>query len=158
MRAREREHLVSEALAGRISVLCATQAFKIGLDIPTLDTLYCVLPMSNTGGLEQLLGRIRRPRAGREFATFRYFVDDGSGLLRGCARSTHRDVSELGADVIVVPEWHKPAETVDTTKTRSKLRKIAARDPWLFNQAFFNSAAPTSERAYVRRMGERDED
>lgn len=151
MKPAEREAIVSEVLSGQVSVLCATQAFKIGLDLPTLDTLYCILPMANPEGLEQILGRIRRPVPGRKCATFRYFVDDGSGLIRGCARSTHRDVSELGAEVAVVPSWHKPAETVEN-KPKSKLAKIASRDPWLFNRTVFDSKAPASEQAYLRRM------
>lgn len=157
MRPKEREAIVREVLAGELSVICATQAFNDGLDLPTLDTLYRILPMSNPQGLEQLLGRIRRPRPGREFAVFRYFVDDGTGLIRNCARNTHRYVSELGAEVTVVPAWHKPAETLEN-RPRSKLGKIAARDPWLFNKAFFDSKAPVSEIAYARRMGEQRED
>lgn len=79
---------------GDIQVLFATSVFKLGVDIPRLNTMYMPFPMSNALNLDQMLGRIRRLYPGKPRPVFRYFVDGGAGVIYGCARSTASSLSK----------------------------------------------------------------
>ena len=90
---------------GKVQVLFATSVFKLGVDIPKLDTMYMPFPMSNALNLEQMLGRIRRILPNKLKPVFRYFVDEGAGLFFGCARGTLSHLKKFeGVDIKMIPK------------------------------------------------------
>lgn len=106
---KEREGIIQDMLDRRISIIFATSVFKAGIDIPNLDTLYYVVPQNNREQLQQALGRVRRKYEDKKSPVFRYFVDEGHGLLYGCARGTHKALVEEESEVVTVPQGRKPA-------------------------------------------------
>ena len=164
----ERAETIQQMMDGEIQVICATQVFKLGVDIPCLDTLYSTLPMNNAELLEQMLGRIRRPYANKKEPVFRYFVDAGHGLLHGCAKGTHRQLLAQGVDIVMVPEGKSPeqvafgdgygtavAEGTAVRRARKSLKAAVARTPSAVNKLFndLREEARTSNR-YRERMGD----
>jgi superfamily II DNA or RNA helicase len=106
----ERQKVIDDTMAGNVDVILATQTFKAGLDIPVLDTVYMAFPGNNAPQLEQILGRARRPYAGKNLSVFRYFADEGHGLLYGCMRGTHKALRDLGINVVPLKIGTKPTE------------------------------------------------
>ena len=90
---------------GTVQVLFATSVFKLGVDIPRLDTMYMPYPMANALNLEQMLGRIRRILPDKLLPVFRYFVDEGAGVFFGCAKATAGHLSKLeGVEIRMIPK------------------------------------------------------
>lgn len=105
----DRAKTIRDMMDRRIRVITATSVFKAGIDIPNLDTLYYVVPQNNEPQLQQAMGRIRRLYEDKKSAVFRYFVDEGHGLLFGCARGTHKALVREDIEVIMVPAGRKPS-------------------------------------------------
>ena len=154
-----RSAVIQSMMEGETRVIVATHTFIAGVDIPNLDTLYVPLPQNNRGQLEQALGRIRRKYEGKTNVIFRYFADEGHGLLYGCARGTHKALVALGSEIIIVPEGRDPdlaaaAGPFEQKKPTSKLRKAANRRPDAIVNLFSDpERAKKQERQYNRRLG-----
>lgn len=105
-----RDSIIQEMTTGDLQVLlCTTKIGREGLDIPVLDTLYATMPLANKSGLEQMLGRERRPHPAKTPPViFRYFVDEGAGQLYGCARATHGHLVAEGAEIFLVEAGREP--------------------------------------------------
>jgi superfamily II DNA or RNA helicase len=108
-------------MKGDIRIIFATQAFKLGLDIAVLDTLYATCPMNNQPLLEQMLGRVRRPHPGKMTPVFRYFVDGGHGLLVGCAKGTQKHLKDIGADIHLVKEGFDPLAQMEVATFNTQI-------------------------------------
>lgn len=106
----ERDKVIAQMMSGDINVILATQVFKLGLDIPVLDTLYITVPMSNAPQLRQMLGRVRRRYPGKDHVVVRYFVDSGHGLIYGCMKSTHKALVAEGAEIHFIHKGTIPSE------------------------------------------------
>lgn len=165
---KKREKIIGEMMAGKIRVIAATQVFKLGIDIPILDTLYGTCPMANESLLKQMVGRIRRAHDGKQEPVYRYFVDDGAGRLYGCAKATHKHLVNLNANIVLVPTGKKPdqvtfgdgygsaaAEGSLQRRKRSSLKHAASKTPQgiekLFGELRETDRARQTER-YQRRM------
>lgn len=106
----ERAQTIQDMMNRKIRVITATSVFKTGIDIPNLDTLYYIVPQNNAAQLQQALGRVRRKYDDKKHPVFRYFVDEGHGLLFGCARRTHTILLEEDSEIVMVSEGRKPAQ------------------------------------------------
>ncbi len=104
----ERAEIIKRMLDDETDVICASKVFKAGVDIPCLDTLHLTCPGANTPQLEQTLGRITRPYEGKQEPVARYYVDEGHGMLYGCANKTAAGFADLGVNVITIPTGTKP--------------------------------------------------
>jgi superfamily II DNA or RNA helicase len=123
---KQRAEIIQAMLDRKIRVIFATSVFKAGIDIPNLDTLYYTAPQNNPEQLEQGLGRIRRPYEDKKSPVFRYFVDEGHGLLFGCARGTHKTLVNMGIEVVLVSDGTKPG-AVHTTRSFDQEGEPAAK-------------------------------
>jgi len=161
----KRNKIINEMGEGRLRVICATQVFKLGVDIPVLDTLYATCPMNNAPLLQQMMGRIRRHHEGKKHPIFRYFVDEGHGLLYGCARGTHKALIEEGMDIELVADGRDPAKVMrgdarasedgGLQKRRRGLRAAAASAPNAVTKLFADMADEARQsKRYRERMGE----
>jgi superfamily II DNA or RNA helicase len=106
----ERSRTIQDMMDRKIRVITATSVFKAGIDIPNLDTLYYIVPQNNVSQLQQALGRVRRKYDDKKSPVFRYFIDEGHGLLFGCARGTHRALVEEDSEIVMVSEGRKPGQ------------------------------------------------
>jgi len=159
----KRNKIIQQMTDGDIRVICATQVFKAGVDIPPLDTLYATCPMNNAPQLRQMLGRIRRAYEGKQTPTLRYFVDEGHGLLYGCARGTHKALVAEGADIILIPEGRKPGQRTSLAsdsdgklgrRKKKGLRAAAAQSPSGVSQLFADLTDEAKQtKRYNKRMG-----
>jgi len=68
---------LSQVASGVCPILIATQLADEGLDLPVLDTLILGVPQRNAARLEQRVGRIARPAAGKVDAIVYDLVDSG---------------------------------------------------------------------------------
>ena len=157
----ERNRTIQMMMDDRIQVICATQVFKLGVDIPVLDTLYATHPMNNSPLLAQMLGRIRREHPGKQRAIFRYFVDGGSPQLYGCARGTQKHLTEHGCDIVLVAEGRKPDEVMMTNNNgiwvpaegkASGLKKATSRNKGALTALFDDLQAEKGAGEYHRKM------
>ena len=83
----------AEALTKMI-ILASTGIASEGLDVPTLDTVFIVLPKKNGPNLEQCVGRILR---GHSMMVPRiYHIVDGYGMFRGMARGCQKYYEQCG--------------------------------------------------------------
>lgn len=73
---KKRQEIMEAALQGKIDILLATQLAREGLDIPHLNRLFLVTPKRARGAVQQEIGRIMRPCAGKVDAVVFDFVDD----------------------------------------------------------------------------------
>lgn len=166
MSPQKRTDIINAMGDGKIRVICATQVFKLGIDIPVLDTLYATCPMNNQPLLQQMLGRIRRFYDGKQSPVFRLFVDEGHGLLYGCARATHKHLIAEGSDIIIVPQGRTPeqvmrghvggkaAEDGSLKRRKKSLRAAASRTPDSANKLFSDLADEARQaKRYKERMG-----
>jgi superfamily II DNA or RNA helicase len=156
---KSRDGIIKAMMEGDIKIIFATQVFKQGVDIPILDTLYDTCPSSNLPQLQQKLGRIRRTREGKTSTIYRYFVDEGHGLLWGCARGTHKFLVAEGCTVLPVQVGRKPGVVMSmgglTQSTagpqkvvKSGLRSIANRQSTAMSDLF--SDLKSEERSKMR--------
>ena len=122
----ERARTIQDMMDRRIRVITATSVFKAGIDIPNLDTLYYVVPQNNVSQLQQALGRVRRKYEDKKSPVFRYFVDEGHGLLFGCARGTHKALVEEDSEIVIVNEGRKPGQ-VHANRVFDDDRMVEAR-------------------------------
>jgi len=76
-----REAILDDARAGRIDVLIATQLADEGLDVPGLCAVHLAAPSRAAGRIEQRVGRIMRPAAGKGVPVVYDYVDDDSLML-----------------------------------------------------------------------------
>jgi superfamily II DNA or RNA helicase len=165
-----REQIIQEMTTGDLQVLlCTTKIGREGLDIPVLDTLYATMPLANKSGLEQMLGRERRPHpAKKPPVIFRYFVDEGHGQLFGCAKATHRHLVDEGAEIHLIEVGRDPAKVMlgaqveaaqddgmlDPVPRRSGLKAAAARAPSAVKKLFIDLKEEARlSKQYNDRMG-----
>ncbi len=159
----ERADVIRSMMEGEIDVIVATNTFIAGVDIPVLDTLYLPLPQNNKGQLEQALGRIRRKYEDKDKVLLRYFVDEGHGLIYGCARGTHKALVGFDAEIIVVEEGRDPervvrggplAELAATPKQpQSALRRAASKRPDAMTNLFSDPEKARKEsNRYKKRL------
>jgi superfamily II DNA or RNA helicase len=84
--AQDRSAIVESLHRGEIKVLVSTlQLVGEGFDAVGLTTLFLTTPIKFTGRLQQVIGRILRPAAGKQPKVFDY-VDEHVGVLRNSAR------------------------------------------------------------------------
>ena len=76
-----REAILDDARAGRVDVLIATQLADEGLDVPGLCAVHLAAPSRAAGRIEQRVGRIMRPAAGKGVPVVYDYVDDDSLML-----------------------------------------------------------------------------
>ncbi len=82
----ERRRLIGEIHAGTVRVVIATiQLIGEGFDCPGLDTLFLTTPIKFTGRLQQVVGRILRPAAGKT-ATVHDYIDQVGVLQKSAAQ------------------------------------------------------------------------
>ena len=167
----KRERIIQEMTTGDLQVLlCTTKIGREGLDIPVLDTLYATMPLANKSGLEQMLGRERRPHPAKTPPViFRYFVDEGHGLLYGCAKSTYKSLIDEGAEIHLVETGRDPmkvtmgAQVEDAhddgvldpaPKKKGTLKAAAARSPSAIRKLFTDLKEESRlSKQYNERMG-----
>jgi superfamily II DNA or RNA helicase len=156
----ERAQTIQDMMDGRIRVITATSVFKAGIDIPNLDTLYYVVPQNNVSQLQQALGRVRRKYEDKKSPVFRYFVDEGHGLLFGCARGTHRALVEEDSEIVMVSEGRKPGQVhanrvFDGEKMEAKSFKAVANKQKEAMSALFTDLRQEDQlkQEYNRRLG-----
>ena len=166
-----RDAIIQEMTSGTLQVLlCTTKIGREGLDIPPLDTLYATMPLANKSGLEQMLGRERRPYPTKKPPVlFRYFVDEGAGPLYGCARATHRHLVDEGAEIFLVEAGKEPAKVMlgakveeplddgvlePMPKRKGSLKAAAARAPSAVRKLFTDLKEETRlSKQYTERRG-----
>lgn len=126
----KRDEVISQMVKGKIRVIVATKVLDEGVDIKNLDTLYLVCPMNNAPVLEQRIGRIRRFYEKKQPPMLRYFVDEGHGMIRGCAMGVQKALVNLGIDVDYVRSDAKPGTTAwkRLGQSTSSLARVANRN------------------------------
>ncbi len=92
---RKRQEIMEAAIQGKIDILLATQLAREGLDIPHLNRLFLVTPKRARGAVQQEIGRIMRPCAGKVDAVVFDFVDD-CGMMVSQFRERKKVYRELG--------------------------------------------------------------
>jgi superfamily II DNA or RNA helicase len=156
----ERAQTIQDMMDRRIRVITATSVFKAGIDIPNLDTLYYIVPQNNVSQLQQALGRVRRKYEDKKSPVFRYFVDEGHGLLFGCARGTHRALVDEDSEIVTVSEGRKPGQVhanrvFDGEKMEAKGFKAVANKQKEAMSALFTDLRQEEQlkQEYNRRLG-----
>ena len=82
-----RGSILDKARAGKIPVLVGTRKIvQTGLNIPCLDMLYVIAPISNEPKFEQETSRIKTKLPGKPQPIVRHFIED-FGPSRGCFRT-----------------------------------------------------------------------
>jgi len=95
--ASERTAIVESLHRGEVKVLVSTlQLVGEGFDAAGLTTLFLTTPIKFTGRLQQVIGRILRPAAGKQPKVIDY-VDEHVGVLRNSAR-IRRQAYKLDSD------------------------------------------------------------
>lgn len=74
---KKRKEIIAAAQRGDIDVLIATTVADEGLDIPCLTAGWIVTPIKAAGKVQQRLGRLCRPREGKEQPVIHDLVDTG---------------------------------------------------------------------------------
>ena len=83
----ERARIVEAVRESRVQVLVSTlQLVGEGFDVAGLTSLFLTTPIKFTGRLQQVIGRILRPAAGKQPRVIDY-VDEQVGVLRSSART-----------------------------------------------------------------------
>ena len=91
--------ILKKARLGKTNVLVATRKkARFGLDIPPLDTYYCLTPINNAPNFYQEFSRIRTPYEDKYDPLVRVFVDK-AGACRGCAKTCEKVLHEQGFTV-----------------------------------------------------------
>lgn len=157
----ERAQTIQDMMDRKVRVITATSVFKAGIDIPNLDTLYYIVPQNNVSQLQQALGRVRRKYEDKKSPVFRYFVDEGHGMLFGCARATQTALISEESDIVIVPEGRKPAQVhasrvFDPDKKASGFKLVANKQKEAMSALFSDLRQEDSFRKeYNRRLGRR---
>lgn len=86
VKAAERQAILADFRAGKVSVVVATRLADEGLDVPELDRLFLLAPMRASGRVQQRLGRLMRALPDKEPVVFD-FRDVNVGVLESQARS-----------------------------------------------------------------------
>lgn len=80
---KERIEILDRLAAGTLAVLVSIPSLVgRGFDLPTIDTVFLVVPNGNPGKTTQILGRVLRPSPGKARGRIVDFVDGGVPLLR----------------------------------------------------------------------------
>ena len=83
---KQRQDIVKRLNQGKIKVLIATgQLIGEGFDLPEMQTLFLITPISFDGRVIQYLGRVLRPATGKTRAKVYDYVDARVGVLRTSA-------------------------------------------------------------------------
>lgn len=84
---KQRVDILSRLAAGTLPVLVSIPSLVgRGFDLPSIDTVFLVVPNGNAGKTQQILGRVLRPSPGKERGRIVDFVDSGVPLLRRYAK------------------------------------------------------------------------
>lgn len=94
-KAATRAEIIAAAHEGSLRLVCGTTVADEGLDIPGLDAVVLATPCKALGRIEQRIGRIMRPDAGKRRPIVVDFVDDWGPLL-GQARKRRQVYARLG--------------------------------------------------------------
>ena len=78
----QRQEIMERAQARQVDILLATQLAREGLDLTHLDRLFLATPKRAAAAVEQEVGRIMRPSAGKKDAIVFDFWDSRSRLFR----------------------------------------------------------------------------
>ena len=95
-----REGAISRMRTGESHMLFATYSLaKEGLDIPKLERLYLCTPHRDQVAVQQSVGRIMRPAAGKGTPAVYDFVDEQEGLCMSQYRSRKTVYRKLGCSI-----------------------------------------------------------
>ena len=87
----QRKAVLSRAKTGAVPVLIATgQLMGEGFDCPHLTSLFLATPIRFSGRVQQYLGRILRPSAGKHQPRVYDYVDEKVGVLQSAAKHRMR--------------------------------------------------------------------
>jgi len=92
----KRREVLAAMESGELDILFAVDIAKEGLDIPRLDRLFLVGGGRNEAEVEQKVGRIQRPFAGKEDAVVFDFVDEKIGVFQNQFWARRRVYRKLG--------------------------------------------------------------
>lgn len=80
---RERARIFELITQSRVkNIIATTSLLKEGFDLPALQNLFIVAPVKWEGAVIQMVGRILRPSADKEYALIIDFVDSEIGVLK----------------------------------------------------------------------------
>lgn len=93
------KQILEKARQNKTKVLVATRKkAQFGLDIPPLDTYYCLTPINNEHNFYQEFSRIRTPHEDKHEPLVRVFVDK-SNACRSCAKTCKKVLIREGFEV-----------------------------------------------------------
>lgn len=64
------------------NIIATTSLLKEGFDLPALENLFVIVPVKWEGAVVQMIGRILRPSANKDYALIFDFVDSKIGVLK----------------------------------------------------------------------------
>lgn len=100
------------------SIVFAIMKFgREGLDCAALDTLFACEPLSDPGGLEQLLGRIQRLCAGKQQPKA-IFVEDAIGLMVGMCNKMRSHLRSWPVEQGGPYDWTRPGHPQENLKNK----------------------------------------
>jgi superfamily II DNA or RNA helicase len=117
--------ILKKAREGKTNVLVATRKkAQFGLDIPPLDTYYCLTPINNAPNFYQEFSRIRTPYENKYDPLVRVFVDK-AGACKGCAKTCEKVLREQGFSIgygrATLGKTKRTSKTDDSGYTRSPM-------------------------------------
>lgn len=93
----ERKEILTAAKSGKVRVVVGIRKMvQLGLNVPSWDTIYTVMPIANTPNLKQETSRIRTPKEGKQTPIIRLFFESGHGPSFGCAKRCVADFFNFG--------------------------------------------------------------
>ncbi len=118
----ERQDIIDRLRAGEIHTIFATQLADEGLDIPILDRVYLTTSTKAFGRIEQRIGRIQRPFAGKEDAVVYDFKDSFIPMFNRHANDRLRLYASLELTV------DGGGRTFEAQKGRSSIARMGRRN------------------------------
>lgn len=97
----QRRELMERIQRKEVDLILATQLAREGLDITHLDRLFLATPKRAAGAVQQEVGRVMRPEAGKEDAVVFDFWDSRSPILKAQFWKRREVYRKLGMDVPV---------------------------------------------------------
>ncbi len=92
---KNRKQIYDDVNRGRYDVLCAGKVLDALVNIPAMDCLHLVSPLSKHSAIKQIYGRPRREMKGKRAPIIRDYVDKG-GQFTGAYKSRLKLVQQLG--------------------------------------------------------------
>lgn len=95
-----RKQLLTDAKSNKVRCIVGIRRLiQLGLNVPTWDTIYEIIPISNEPNLLQETSRIRTPNEGKKKPIIRWFVDLSVGASVGCARSSFNHMRKFKYEI-----------------------------------------------------------